>query len=354
MPNSAKSKGQPRSLPSVLDRDALGALEAVGLGEEEARVYGVLLHGPASERELASASGISAESTESVLAALSKRGLVKRLPGRVTRHAVSSPELLLPGLVRVREEQLERARDVVQGLVEMYRQKKGGRPEANSYLEVVAGPEGIGERFAALHAGATDEILGCTKAPLLVTSPQVGGNTGEVDALGRGIRVRWIYERPVLDFPGMLEEIDELAALGERSRTVELLPSRLLIADRATALIPVTELIGERPIVVALITRHPELVHALLRLFELLWTTALPVHHVDGAESTDEELSRCLLAGMKDETIARHLGISRRTLARRISELMNELGVETRLQAGYRLATRSLPEGELATPPTPR
>jgi DNA-binding NarL/FixJ family response regulator len=41
-----------------------------------------------------------------------------------------------------------------------------------------------------------------------------------------------------------------------------------------------------------------------------------------------------LVAGLKDETIARQLGVSLRTVQRRIAALMHELGARTRFQAG--------------------
>jgi DNA-binding NarL/FixJ family response regulator len=45
-----------------------------------------------------------------------------------------------------------------------------------------------------------------------------------------------------------------------------------------------------------------------------------------------------LAAGMKDEKIARSLGISLRTLSRLLSEVMQELGASSRFEAGVRAA----------------
>jgi DNA-binding NarL/FixJ family response regulator len=49
-----------------------------------------------------------------------------------------------------------------------------------------------------------------------------------------------------------------------------------------------------------------------------------------------------LSAGMKDESIARNLGVSSRTVGRRVAELMERLGVRTRLQAGVYAHRRHL------------
>jgi DNA-binding NarL/FixJ family response regulator len=49
-----------------------------------------------------------------------------------------------------------------------------------------------------------------------------------------------------------------------------------------------------------------------------------------------------LQLGLKDETIARQLGISLRTVRRRIAMVMDEVGATTRFQAGIEAARRGL------------
>ena len=51
-------------------------------------------------------------------------------------------------------------------------------------------------------------------------------------------------------------------------------------------------------------------------------------------------LLRQLAAGAKDEQIARTLGLSLRTVRRRVADLLIELGVDTRFQAGVEAVRR--------------
>jgi len=51
-------------------------------------------------------------------------------------------------------------------------------------------------------------------------------------------------------------------------------------------------------------------------------------------------LVRQLASGAKDEQIARTLGLSLRTVRRRVADLMIELGVDTRFQAGAEAVRR--------------
>jgi DNA-binding NarL/FixJ family response regulator len=89
-------------------------------------------------------------------------------------------------------------------------------------------------------------------------------------------------------------------------------------------------------------------VAALVRLFELLWEQACPLPRwrpedpVATTGALDVELLRLLATGMKDEAIARDLGISLRTLGRRMATLLERLGARTRFQAGLQSARKGL------------
>ncbi|WP_052684469.1 response regulator transcription factor [Lentzea aerocolonigenes] len=116
----------------------------------------------------------------------------------------------------------------------------------------------------------------------------------------------------------------------------------MVIADRRVAMIPVSgdDCGGS----VRLLVRAPAIVDILVAYFELLWARAVPVDLTpppdDGLNARDRELLTLLAAGMKDRAIARALGITERTVGRRLTALMYALGVDTRFQAGVVAAHR--------------
>jgi DNA-binding NarL/FixJ family response regulator len=79
---------------------------------------------------------------------------------------------------------------------------------------------------------------------------------------------------------------------------------------------------------------------ALIALFEAEWTQATPIPGTSSAPGTgapDSEtaaLPAMLAAGMTDASIARSLSWSMRTTQRRMRQLMTDMGVTTRFQAG--------------------
>lgn len=160
-------------------------------------------------------------------------------------------------------------------------------------------------------------------------------------ALGTGRRSRAIYPARVLEEAP--EVVFERASAGEEVRIVTEVPARMAIIGDAGALLPQwwTEPAESGRIVI----REPGLLSTLTALYEELWNRAIVVPGAWSSEEDDLAARRRLLlealsGGAKDEQIARSLGVSLRTVRRRVAELFEELGVETRFQAGVEAVRR--------------
>lgn len=158
------------------------------------------------------------------------------------------------------------------------------------------------------------------------------------EAMASGRKSRAIYPvRAVNEAPDALRT---RARLGEQIRVISELPTRMFILGDSHAVLPEPLGFADEPRVHI---RQRSVVAALTMWFEALWATATPVPTFDTGEARPD-LRRFLLeqlvAGAQDEVIARKLGISLRTVRRRIAALMTELGVDTRFQAGVEAVRR--------------
>ena len=129
------------------------------------------------------------------------------------------------------------------------------------------------------------------------------------------------------------------ASIGERIRVVPEVPTRLAVIGDRVLLPDPPGLAHERRLVV----RQPGLVELAVSYFEALWDRAVAAPSLEQGEATpdlNELLLRQLAGGAKDEQIARTLGVSLRTVRRRIAAIMAELGVDSRFQAGVEAVRR--------------
>jgi sugar-specific transcriptional regulator TrmB/DNA-binding CsgD family transcriptional regulator len=307
-------------------------LTALGVLPEDEAVYRVLLRQPAvTLAGLATHAGRGTRSLRQSVQRLTDLGLVSLLAGRPTRFIAARPDAAVDSLIARRERELASARNAAQVLLAELPAERRHRPEEE--LEIVFGRQAVAARFLQLQQTAQRELLVLDRPPYAQDPRQP--NPGEDDLLARGVRCRGIYAPEALEVPGALQLIRTAVDAGEEARTCADVPIKLAIADRVMAIMPFT---GDQTSMVdsALVIYASTLLDALVRLFELLWRTSVPILPEKPTGDPDEDLLALLAAGLKDEAIARQLGVSLRTVHRRTSQLMDRVGARTRFQAGLR------------------
>lgn len=149
--------------------------------------------------------------------------------------------------------------------------------------------------------------------------------------LDRGVKFRNIYARSVLELPGSGEMLLRCAEAGWEQRLVTELPMKMVLIDERAALLPLdpTGMTG------AALVRAPVIVAMLRSYFDMLWNRALPMDSpLDGRLSAVQaRVLRLMLTGATDAAVARHLGMSERTVRRHVATLLELLGVDNRVTA---------------------
>lgn len=206
-------------------------------------------------------------------------------------------------------------------------------------VRVIVGRESIIAANKEICGSAKSEICIFDKPPYLATrddETSLHEDSSEWQALERGVTLRGIYH-PGFD-ANRLRDLLLFAAKGERSRTARV-PMKLVIVDAQTALIPSMPSYSPGHETRVSLVRHPLIVESLQWLFDAVWDTAIPI--VSGTylenDPRRQMLVSLLMSGSTDTAIANQLGIHVRSVRRWIAELMDELGVTTRLQLGAAL-----------------
>jgi DNA-binding CsgD family transcriptional regulator len=326
------------------DRDQNGVSCA-----EEAVYLELCRLGSATLAELATALRMPSTLVLQALVGLHARSLARRpyadrtegdaapFPLTPGRWSATAPDVALQQFLRDREEETRRLRADITRLLDGYHRSRGTRdPSLGDLVEVVTGREAIEHLWLTLLNGAREQVAILDKPPFI----QLDSVGPELPVLARGVTVRSVYERATLLQPDKLEQVRVLVAAGEQAGTAIGLPFKLALVDSRWALLPLapgTELSG------ALVVRPSPLLDALAQTFEAQWARAVPVPTPDPqADDGQVELLTLLAAGMTDEGIARRLGVSARTVQRRVSALMGGLGASNRFQAGVQANRRGL------------
>ncbi|MBX7471019.1 MULTISPECIES: helix-turn-helix domain-containing protein [Streptomyces] len=315
-------------------------LGAIGLDETQESAYRALVAvGAAEVSDLAHRLALPENETERALRRLERQGLAAQSSARTGRWVAAPPGVALGALLTQQRHELDQAELAAALLATEYR-AEAAEPAVHDLVEVVTGASAVAHRFHQLQLGAAEEVCALvTGKPVAVTGMD---NESEERASNRGVSYRVVVEREVLSLPAGIVELSAALGRDEQVRTVDRVPTKLVVADRTLAMVPLTGR-GAEP--AALVVHASGLLESLMGLFEAVWKDALPlrlggggrgvVEEGRGPDATDLEILSLLLAGMTDASAAKQLELGLRTVQRRVKGLMELTGVTTRLQLGW-------------------
>lgn len=149
-----------------------------------------------------------------------------------------------------------------------------------------------------------------------------------------GVSVPVIYQADAARPPVMLRYLAEFAAAGARVRVAARVTHRTVIVDRKVVFVGVRADSLGLPM---LLVREPALVRNFCAQFAALWRSSHSVG-VGPEDSLGDESVREILAmlnsGVTDDVAAERLGVSPRTIRRRVAAVLDLLGASSRFEAG--------------------
>ena len=255
-------------------------LEAFGLSGYEARVLLALLQlGSAPASELARVAGLGRTNVYPTIVSLQAKGLADAVPGKTGAWSAPDRQEALGRLYRREEQRLrelalrrERAQENLATL---------GPPRSTvpvPYVHSIRGADDTKACYERLLATARTEVLVFNRPPYSWSPEQV--NTAVVDTLGRGVRIRVLYQSVQLAEPEaerFRAVHEEYHAAGVKARVVDELPIKLAVADNAMVLLAMADPIApDIGFPTNLLVEHPGFAGFAVAAFEQIWSLATP------------------------------------------------------------------------------
>ncbi|MFI7637812.1 LuxR C-terminal-related transcriptional regulator [Nonomuraea sp. NPDC049400] len=163
-----------------------------------------------------------------------------------------------------------------------------------------------------------------------------------IDAQKRKLlAVHAIVPVTTLVLPGVRDQLTRLLEAGGKVRTLDRVPSWFMTVGSEVAGLP-PFWGGNLPdhAYNFYLVRTPVVVGLLQALFKELWARAVPLPWGGRRSEGMVQVLRLAAQGMCDDSIARQLGVSVRTVRARFADAMTELGAQSRFHAGVEAARR--------------
>ncbi len=273
--------------------------------------------------------------------------LVPSLPAIPIDPQVAEVELTAP-----LEESIHRQRQNISAIHEALR-KALQVYHSGSFVQMQGAPIRVLQNPAEVEGELSRVRRHCTRE-VMVMQPG-GGRSADslhevtdrvLDMIRHGVRWRILYQHTARASLATRSYAQKVLAEGGEVRTSNEFAERLFIYDRAVAFVPTARKRGVPP--GAAMVTDATLVGFLCRTYDTAWQSAVPFDDGEdraphqGASDVQLAVMRLMAVGLKDEVIARRLGMSTRTCRRHIATLMEQLGVTSRFQAGLEIGRQGL------------
>jgi DNA-binding CsgD family transcriptional regulator len=223
---------------------------------------------------------------------------------------------------------LLRLRDDMHALQQTYQASAFHQEESGDLVRVITDRAEIGALSVELCLSAQRDVTSLETERFTRPPDPRSARALPAEVVERGVTFRNIYARAALDVPGAQEMLRISLAAGWQCRVYPELPMKLVLVDEQAALLP----LGPTGMEGAVLVRAPVILAALRTYFELLWAKSVSV---DGSPVKlpleQDQVLRLVLTGMTDAAIARHLGISERTVRRHVGALLDTLSASNRV-----------------------
>lgn len=308
-----------------------------------------LIQTPSATRESLVETGNDQREVDMALQILADRGLLEiHVDGRIV---VAPPEPALSAFSADVERQLRRVRASAPQLAHMYRRARDQEdawhnPLRASALSSVAE---IRATTLSLVADARESVLAMRAfgEPViqLLTAPETDHDTLDLGSDRASISYVVAYDTRLLELDGVLETLRRRQAAGEQVRLVRDVPLTVTVVDGVSGVIDLTNVDpgggGSASV------WHSPLIVGMTTLVEGFYRRGVPLPDVEGDDSSsttqrDRTILALLGAGASDAMVARQLGVSVRTVERRVRTLMDQLDAGSRMQLGIEAVRRGL------------
>ncbi|MEV4091418.1 hypothetical protein [Streptosporangium saharense] len=310
--------------------------QVLGLGEEESNLYQfVLANSPVRREHILETFGDAADR-------LLLQLIDKRLTSGEDLVIACNPESVLSGNVLRAHKQYTTAKGALNDLIVQYHANLNNRVSMDNPVEVLTEPQAVKAAFATIRDTAVHELRAMYTHPFQFVTELVD------EVVPHETQCKILVEARVFADPEARRDLQKSHNSGCEIRvTDEDLPTKLLAKDGELAIMPRD---GETGAV--LMIRPGLMLTVVLAAFDMRWDAAIPAgtYWVRTQEKVgrrkrrasndlfDQEgvaILRMLVEGATDSMIVNTLGISQRTLTRRVAEFLALSGAKNRFQLGW-------------------
>lgn len=277
------------------------------------------------------------------------QGMIRRLDS--TSWRVLPPDVVLPAYAMRLEDQARSVRSSVTAMAQLFEQseERSRGLEAFEGIRIMTTLSDVRQGIARIVGTARAHVMTVyADSPVCRELLTAGREVHQRDLLnssGEPIHVQANYSDTLMGEPALPDVMRWRAAAGEEQRVTPGMRLTCMANDTGLSLVDLQDDNGGPH---GLMISDAAFSRAIRDVCRWAWPIGVPWRHGGNSDQAangtpqSQAILQMMAAGASDAAIARHLGVSQRTVERRVRTIMDQLNTTTRFQAGVIAARQNL------------
>jgi len=251
-------------------------LVMIGLTDNEAKTYILLLKRPQTATKIAQIIGVNRSNVYGIITSMIQKGFVREMNGKVRMIVAVNPKAAFNTTKTTLQMRIKLMDRLSQELFPYFEAEK--HLENKELIKILHAKSAIMNTLEKLEEEAEKEVLAFSKPPYLMNVENLENlNVPQRESAKKGVKYKAVHQIEPENLENFIKRLQYFASLGEEVRVAESLPMKLFIFDSKIAVFTLENKLSTISNFTFTSFEHTDVARTFTQIFKQYWDNAIPL-----------------------------------------------------------------------------
>jgi sugar-specific transcriptional regulator TrmB len=251
-------------------------LVMIGLSENEAKVYFLLLEKPLTATHIARNIQVHRSNIYGIISSLIQKGFLREINAKTKKLVAVNPSIAFNSSKTTLRMRIKLMEKLEKELLPHFKAEKLN--DSKELIKILHSRSSILNTLEKLELEAKEEVLAFSKPPYIMNVEDLDTlNPAQRSSAKKGIIYKAVHEIEPDNLDNFLRRMEYFKSLGEEVRLAEHLPMKLFIFDGEIAVFTLENKVSNMSNFTFTSFEHSDVAGTFLQIFKIYWEKAIPL-----------------------------------------------------------------------------
>lgn len=250
-------------------------LVKIGLTENEAKTYLLLLKHKLTAAKIAQSIGVNRSNIYGIISSLIEKGFIREMNANVRTFVANNPKIAFNASKNALQTRIKLMDKLAE---ELYPHFEAEKDNKNELIKILHSRAAILNTLEKLESEAEKEVLAFSKPPYIMKVDDLSDlNKVQKESANKGVLYKAVHEIETDNLDNFVKRMQYFASLGEEVRVAHQLPMKLFIFDQKIAVFTLENKLSNISHFTFTSFEHTDVAKTFTQIFNQYWENAIPL-----------------------------------------------------------------------------